>query len=232
LSSESSFIPHGWRLAVAAALVGLVLGCVSPPKPLSAEGRLKLAGSSAVDVIDVRGASFVSTQTARTGAYGLLGPGGSVIAEAAAATEGQRMMREYSLEDPALRVADGLASVLRDDLGVAQVRFVASSAGPTQYAPLVLSVQTVNWRMIYYMTNLNRYRLILQAQARLVHAQDAQPVWESVCWVQDEEPDTSPTLAELEANQGELLRSKSALAADTCVAQFRAALLGESDPPK
>lgn len=205
-------------------LLLLASACASGRVALDATSRGRLAETEAVRAV-VRPASF----SVRTPGGALAGGGGALgalVSEAVAGRRGEMTRTRHSLADPALRVAETLGETLRSDLGVARVEIAREPVA--EDAPLgtglVLELRTQRWLLLYFPTDWSHYRVSYQADARLVDAASATVLWASSCEVLGSDLSPSPTLGELEANDGALLGTKFDEVADACARQLRATL--------
>jgi len=82
---------------------------------------------------------------------------------------------------------------------------------------VVLDVGTMNWSGMYFTTNWARYRLGVGIQARLVRLDNAEVLWKGTCWYSTEtDGKIEPSMDELRANDGALLKKIAADAGQMC----------------
>lgn len=210
----------------APALLLLAAACASGNVALDAKSRGRLAGSEVVRGV-VRPASF----SVRTPAGVVAGGGGALgalVSEAIAGRRGEMTRSRHSLGDPAFRVAEALGESLRASFGVARVEIAPEPVadGTAPGSGLALELRTQRWLLFYFPTDWSHYRVSYQADARLVDAASGSVLWASSCDVLGSDLSSSPTLEELEANDGALLGAKFDEVADECARQLRGTLAG------
>lgn len=154
--------------------------------------------------------------------FGLMGA-------AAAVANGNAIIRNNGIEDPALLISRQLAGGLEASHNVQVVEAdgyaaVGSSVdqlvGIYPAADFILDVRSTNWSSIYFPSDWNNYRVMYFANARLIDVASRQVVMEERCGHLPEYPDTNqaPSYAELENGVG----LKAALAQSTafCVSHI------------
>jgi hypothetical protein len=213
-----------FRLVVVAAALVLP-GCASvqkiPMNPSSAQAlkdkEIALAERAKPD--------FAATTPSR-GAFGMIGAAVTI-------SEGNKLIRQHGIEDPALYIGKALAVELQDRYSARlspkgaptasdEVDEVVKSANG---ADLVLDVRTLNWSFMYFPTSWGRYRVIYSARLRLVDVKDGKVLAEGGCARVPDEADSAPSYDELMANSAARLKQELRIAAEHCISEFRSKTL-------
>ncbi len=154
---------------------------------------------------------------------GALGGG---FAASAVQSEGQRWVAAYGLEDPVTRVKSLLVSSLANTLPSVTLRpmpapltdddlTTAKSRGDEG---IVLEVGTQLWSVGDFQGSMGAYRY--WAQARLVDAIEAKVIWRGLCKFEDDRSEENYTQDQLKADNAAILKTKLAVAADSCADQL------------
>lgn len=168
-----------------------------------------------------------AAMTAGKAAFALLGA-------IAMISEGNSIVANNKVADPADSIATGLAAALSNAYGVRVVTppVVVSSDDVGQVAQasigaarFVIDVQTINWSFGYFPTDWTHYRVIYTAKARLIDSQSKSVVAEGFCKRIPETNANAPTYDELLANQAALLKSELSLATEACVKSLKSEML-------
>jgi hypothetical protein len=200
-------------------------GCVSVQQiPMSAASVEEIKDKEIALSQRVR-PDFAATTPARA-AFGGLGAAMTI-------NEGNKIIRENGVEDPALYIAQTLASDLQgryktrlspkgapvasDEVG----ELVKNANG----SDLVLDIRTINWSFVYFPTSWGKYRVIYSARLRLVDAKSGRVLAEGGCHRVPEQTAQSPTYDELVANSAARLKQELRTAADFCISEFKAKTL-------
>ncbi|MEO7861528.1 MAG: hypothetical protein ABIU05_14030 [Nitrospirales bacterium] len=118
----------------------------------------------------------------------------------------RRVVKEYDLKDVRLNEFGGSWSEPED----LKRRF---SQG------LLLEVRTAQWGL--RPTSWSKFHLVLKSAARLVSLQDAKEIWYDTCVSEKlDGGERDPNLEDLEANDGELLKTMVKEATETCTAEL------------
>jgi hypothetical protein len=197
---------------------------------LAAADRSLVRGAPTVHA--VHGKASFSVRTPGGALAGGGGALGALVSEQVAESGGESMRGRVPIADPAVRVGERLGSVLEHKLGAPRIQVVpepvladGAKVLAARFGPgLVLALQTEQWMLFYYPTDWSHDRVSYSASARLLDAADGRVLWQSACEFVGSDPATSPTLEELEANDGALLRVKLDEAADACARQLEARL--------
>lgn len=212
-------------MAAGLAATALMAGCVSTATiPVSQRTATDMRDQSLGRV--VRAAPSFAAMTMGKMMFGLIGA-------AAMIAEGNKIIADNKVEDPAGVIAADLSSSLSQKHGATAAgtnvtidtddvaRIVQAAPG----ARFIVDVQTVNWSMVYFPVQVTKYRVTYSAKARLVDAQTKAVVAESFCKYLPEDVNTAPGYDELLANEAALLKAQLALGAKACIDQLRTALV-------
>lgn len=153
---------------------------------------------------------------------------GAVLSMGLYESAGDKMANEYALKDPALRLQSRFLTSLEKDTGSKESRIVQEPPGGESIEELkrtfgkgmVLDFKTTQWLLFYYPTDWSHYRIAYSARGRLVRLEEPKIIWQGTCEVIGQDPKTSPTMDELVANNGALLKQKINEAADACAEQL------------
>jgi hypothetical protein len=213
-------------VVVAAALI--LPGCASvqqiPMNPSSAE-TLK---HKEIALSERAKPDFAATTPSR-GAFGMIGAGVTI-------SEGNKLIREHGIEDPALYIGKALAWDLQDRYHTRLSPKGAPTASDevdevvknANGADLVLDVRTLNWSFVYYPTSWGKYRVIYSARLRLVDVKNGTVLAEGGCARVPAQSDGAPSYGELIANSAARLKQELRIAAEHCISEFKSKTLAVS----
>lgn len=213
-------------------LAGVLAGCASARIALDPRVRESLPAASVVHVVAYP-TDAPPLMTAKAMAAGSLfgGIGGAVVGVRAASV-GKDLMAKHKVVDD---LSTQLASKLSDELGRTLPNLKRATSVPSGQEvedlrraglrPYVVDVRGAGMIM-YYLSNLARYRLVYSGRARLVDTENGRVVWQGVCDNKGpEDAAQGPTLDELEADDGvayrRLLGDATAACATDLLKQFR-----------
>ncbi len=167
-------------------------------------------------------ASFVAMTPSR----GMLGALGGI----AMVSEGNKLVEEYRIEDPANYIGHEIVSSMRSHLALEPVNNTSTMADTKNIAELssiygdsdlLVDVQTGAWNFSYFPTNFKKYRVLYNVQLRIIDTRSESQVAGASCKRQLGEQETAPTYDELIANNAEHLKALLRQAADECIEEFR-----------
>lgn len=172
----------------------------------------------------------------RSSTMGILG--GGLIAGAIMISEGNRIVAENGIEDPAGAIERALGANLEHAYGARlatrtaklQDDEVAAAVRQNSGSDLILDVRTINWSIAYFATAWTRYRVMYRARLRLIDAKRSQVLAEGACSRIPEETPDAPTFDELVADGAARLKRELALAAEHCVRTFSTQTLSIATP--
>jgi hypothetical protein len=209
---------------------------------------LVVSGCASVNIqpIDIKSVAALKNQSLshtkrEKPSFAAMTPGKAVfglIGAAVMISEGNKIIEENGVPDPANSIAIGLAKALGEKYGTKfsgntvlvttdEAERIADASKAS--AKFVLDVATINWSFIYFPTSWARYRVIYTARARLIDTEAKKVVAEGFCKRIPESDANAPTYDELVANSAAGLKSELSLATEECINSFRKEMLGETD---
>ena len=158
----------------------------------------------------------------------------ALVGAAVAISEGNRIIADNTVADPAVAIGERLAQVLESRYGMQfvptavpvasnDVATIAKAYGDK--ARYALDVETVNWSTNYFVSDWSRYRVIYTAKARLIDLRGGAVVAEGFCKRIPESVADAPTYDELMADNAARLKQELGLGADACVESLQAEML-------
>jgi hypothetical protein len=180
-------------------------------------------------------ADFAAMTAGKMAAGGLGGAIGGAIAGVAAVKEGNRLITERNIPDPAVEIARQLSAHAGDQLGFKlnaepvatkatsdTAELATTAAGKAAY---LLDVQTINWTCIYQPLNWTKYNVLYSAKLRLIDVAKKELVAEGFfSWATPKEGE-HPGYDELFADNGKALRTQLDTATKLAVAHFKEKVL-------
>ena len=206
----------------------LLVGCVST-KNVKADVEMLRSDQPATVTVSARKKPDFVAMTAGTAAVG------GLLGALAMIEAGNDIVEENGVQDPASYIGAELAKSMTQSLGVQLVENggkLAESGKPGDLAKvydnahLLLDVQTINWSFTYFPTDWNNYRVVYSAKLRLVDTRTGKLRAEGFCARVPEKSDGAPSRDQLLADSAALLKNELKVAADYCIGQFRANVLG------
>ncbi len=170
------------------------------------------------------------------GPVGLIAGGMSDLRSAQ--TLGERLLQEYSIQDPVLLVkAKSIALLARENIN--NIQAFDSTLPEDNSARLkqavdssvIIDFKTITWVLQSLNKNPRHYADAYQARSRLIRVEDGKVLWEGECSIKTHDAATAPTLAQLTSNQGALLKSLFQADADACADEIVAQFLGKPTQP-
>lgn len=161
--------------------------------------------------------------TAMNVQFGLLGA-------AVQMANGNKIINENEVSDPAIYIADELAKALSTQLEINDIKTsstpvdtsnIKTLAEKNPGADLLIDVQTVNWQFIYYVSDWNNYRVMYSAKLRLIDTRNQTLLAESFCNKMQDDKANSPSYDQMIANKAAVLKAALKAHADACIAEFK-----------
>jgi hypothetical protein len=220
-----------FRQVIPASLLLLSLtGCgTSPPNILSTQDLTKLKEKSLVVSTPATRPDFIAFTPGKA-AFSLLG-------DVFMRNEGNRIVNENGVSDPAIGIARDLAQSLGASggpkLAAGSLPIVSNDDSPAALsarasgAALVMRVRTRDWRTWYYTTNFNRYRARVEVSAELIDTATRTVFAQAHC--DESSPssaDAAPTYEEMVADGARRLKEELARAQSACVVTLKKGLFG------
>jgi hypothetical protein len=132
-------------------------------------------------------------------------------------SEGNELVREFAIADPAADVAASLASNLSAVLKT-------TPGDSTHGTGLLLDIETVGWAFAYIPEDAVHYQVKYMGRARLIDAATAADIASAACRWESNAKD-APGYDDLLAGGGALLKDMLASAAKDCAAMYRTQIL-------
>ena len=204
-------------MGAAMALAGLSACTTVAHMPLTPDSSARLQGKT-VTSTQYPTPDFVSF-TAGKAAFALIGA-------AAMISEGNQIVKDNAIDDPAQGIARGLTDRLvaaRAMKTVAGDRSAARSdevgALVTMYpgADYIVDVKTLNWMFNYYPSDWAHYRVTYGARVRLIDAASKKVVAETMCNTVQGDDKKPPDKDQLLENRAALLKTYLQQGAAACI---------------
>jgi hypothetical protein len=218
------------KFFMAISIASVVSGCASVNvQPIDSKSVAALKNQSLSHT--KREKPNFAAMTAGKAAFALIGA-------VAMISEGNKIVKESDVPDPANSIAVGLVKALGEKYGTKfsgntvlvttdEADRIADASRAS--AKFVLDVETVNWSFVYFPTNWARYRVIYTAKARLIDTEAKKVVAEGFCKRIPESDANAPSYDDLVGNSAAGLKSELSLAAEECINSLRKEMLGETD---
>lgn len=153
-----------------------------------------------------------------------------LIGAAAMIAEGNQLVAENNLPDPANIISDSLLGELEGGFGAKRAAAVKVSSedvgeiataaqGTARY---VVDAQTIQWHVVYFPSDFTRYRLIYAARARLIDTQTKTVVAEGFCRRVPDNVANAPSYDALVARGAAVLKARLNAAGKECFNDIRA----------
>jgi len=221
-----------WIVSAEVVLLGLY-GCAPTVSRMDREELARFKQVANVRAVHYRPPSF----NVRTPGKALTGGGGlgAIFSLHLFKSAGEKMTHDYSLEDPVVTVQDRFLSSVEADFGFQSIPARAPLSNDsfdelkkTFDEGMVFDFKTTDWMLFYFPTDWSHYRISYSARSRLIRLEDSEVVWQGVCKFVGKDPKTSPTWAELTAQNGATLKIKLNEAAEACAKELSAQFRGTS----
>jgi hypothetical protein len=218
------------RAAAIGSAVSVLAACGTPaPQGLGAQGLPRLKDKSLAIVNTVSAPDFTAFTPGKA-AFSLLG-------DVAMRKEGNEIVGQNAVADPAVAIARDLAQMLNNSVGtrwtpgsapiVSNEGSASALSSRAAGANLLLMVRTTDWRIWYYTTNFNRYRARVEVVAELIDTTSQTVLAKASCDESSpQSADASPTYSEMLADGAKRLKDELARAQSACVATLNKGLLG------
>jgi hypothetical protein len=155
--------------------------------------------------------------------------------EAGERAEGAELTHEVGLGDPVVLLKERLASRLAGE--ISRIRPVVEAMHSDDLKSLkqafgsatILDVKTTGWGLHYHMEDTKTFFALYRVRARLIRLDQDKVVWQAelTCAAGGDRQFGLPTLEELRANGGALLKTAIAQAAEVCAEPLLARFRGE-----
>lgn len=218
---------HSKFLLFIPSLLILLSGCVSTKNTSVNMSLLKENKPSSITISARKTPSFAA-MTAVNVQFGILGA-------AAQISSGNKIIKENTVEDPAIYIADELTKTLANQLEITNLKNgkqitdttnVKALAEQYKDADLLVDVQTVNWHSIYYLSDWNNYRIFYSAKLRLIDTKKKTLIAESFCSKMQDDKANAPSYDQMIENKAAVLKAALKSHADACITEFKTKALG------
>lgn len=212
------------KLLLASALAVALSGCVSAPIK-TVDSASELQGKT-IAVTHYAMPDF-SAMTAGKAMFGMFGAGAMIKA-------GNDLVKKDQIPDTSVAVAEKVARDLQKNRGdtvlpsngvVASDDNVATLVKDYPGADLIVDVKTVTWMSAYFPSDWGKYHVVYNARMRVLDGHTGQLVAQSICKSTSPDEAHAPTKDQLEANDGQMLKSLLQKAGDSCVSLFEKQIL-------
>jgi hypothetical protein len=223
-------LPRAMALPLLSSLALALAACGTPsPQAVGAQSLSRLKDKSLVVGMPAARPDFTAFTPGKA-AFSFLG-------DVAMRSEGNRIVADNAIADPAVSIGRGLAQGLGAAAGVKPVAAAAPITSDDESpaavsvkaagAGLVLWVRTQDWRTWYYPSNFNRHRARVEVSAALIDVASKTVLAQATC--DESSPtsaDASPTYSEMVGAGARRLKEELAKAQSACVATLKRGLLG------
>jgi len=150
----------------------------------------------------------------------------AMLGALAMVTEGNEIVKANDIEDPALKITQGLAEKLVASRGMVVIPNQDKSAASDEVAVLlstypnvhyVLDVKTLGWAFVYYPTDWSHYKVNYSARLRLIDSSTKAVAAEAGCQAIQADDKNPPTKDQLLDNKAALLKEYLDKAASSCL---------------
>lgn len=171
----------------------------------------------------------------------LMGPIGGTLHESGSAQDlGGQIARESGLVDPTFEVKAQFITSVTTELGLTSIENIPKPVSPEDFIMLrqkfrdgvVFAFGSTKVELRYYPLTPTRYSLIYKGEGVLWNFKGNDDLWRSSCHVVNEDVSPRPTLEELTANQGQLLKRMVSDATRECASQLVAHFLSSGKASK
>ena len=162
----------------------------------------------------------------------LFGAIGGAIAGAVQAGEaeqvGNQLVKDYGLEDPILKIKKSFLEAVSRSSNLHNLNSVQEALIDDDRSNLrkqfqkgfVLDFKTTAWSLRPVPLNPNNYRVQYTGRARVLSFPEGKIEWQGVCETEGKVENSTPTLLQLVANSGAILKSQLNSASDSCSEQL------------
>ena len=150
---------------------------------------------------------------------------GGLIGGAVMVSEGNAVVKENDIQDPALRIEPKLTALVADRLKASgsikmadratKLDDEASLSKDAGHKGMVLDVETINWMFVYFPLDWSHYRVMYVARARLIDANTGKRIAQAPCEYKSADA-MPPTYDQLTDNKAALLKTMLEAAANSC----------------
>ena len=203
--------------AVIFFFVVFLSGCTTlDPIPLSSDASRQLQDKSVVRTTYPAPNFFANNH--RNSMFGLIGA-------VAAFLEGNSMIQENDVQDPAIAIGQGIVDRLIATRNATQVPSLAVTTSDDiqtllatyQGADILVDVKTVDWMYSYYPAKWGRYKVTHLARVRLIDSASKEVMVVTGCASEQSDDANPPTEDQLLQNKAALLKEYLSKSATSCI---------------
>ena len=142
--------------------------------------------------------------------------------------EGNKIIKDYNIEDPAHYIKKNFINTLSTKASF-NVELNEDSELSYDYATLInkysnkdyiLDIRTTKWKLTYFKWDWNVYKIIYHAKLRLINTKNGNIIAKRDCSSIPENIKTAPPYSEFLENNAKILKSELQLAANKCLNEF------------
>lgn len=156
------------------------------------------------------------------------------IQEGEAQQVGSQLVKDYGLEDPILKIKRSFLDAVSRRLNLHNVNSVQEPLADDDRASLkkqfpkglLFDFKTTAWSLNPLPLSPNNYHVQYTGRARLLSFPDGNIEWQGVCEADGKIENSAPTLLQLVANSGAILKSQLASTSDSCSEQLERQFMG------
>jgi len=169
----------------------------------------------------------------------LFGAVGGAISGAVQASEakqaGSQLVKDYGLEDPILKIKTSFLAAVSRSSNLHNLNSVQEALPDDDLVSLkrnfrqgfIFDFKTTAWSLNPAgPLSPNNYRVHYAGRARLIRFPEGKIEWQGVCEADAKIEDSAPTLLQLVANSGAILKSQLNSASDACLEQLELQFMG------
>jgi hypothetical protein len=215
------------------------LGCVSTKNIPVADSDIDDLSNHTITVPNREIPDFAAMTADKAAAGAVFGVIGAIGSASAMISEGNRIIRDNEVEDPANYISEQLVSALSDkyqmtpidtDTTELESEDVKDISRIFKDADYVLDVRTINWSFGYFPSDWNNYRVIYSSKLRFIDTKKNIAIAEGFCARIPEQDELAPSYDELLMNNAERLKGELKISADYCIDYFKNNILGLQEP--
>ena len=235
--------PSRFMTMVALGLISISVGaCMRTAVEMDPLELAQLKESPRIGAVHYE-APWLKVHTFTSALFGqLMGPIGGTLHESGSAHDlGGQIVRESGLEDPTRELKSHFITSVTTELGLMSIENIPKPVSQEDYLILlrrkfrdgvVFAFGSTKVELLYYPLTPTRYSLIYKGEGVLWNFKGNDDLWRSSCHVVNEDVSPRPTLEELTANQGQLLKRMVSDATRECASQLVAHFLGSGKASK
>jgi hypothetical protein len=234
--------PSRFMTMVAIGLISISVGaCMRTAVEMDSLELAQLKESSRIGAVHYE-APWLKVHTFTGALFGqLMGPIGGTLHKSGSAHDlGGQIVRESGLDDPTLELKAQFITSVTTELGLTSIENIPKPVSPEDHLLLrqkfrdgvVFAFGSTKVELLYYPLTPTRYSLIYKGEGVLWNFKGNDDLWRSSCHVVNEDVSPRPTLEELTANQGQLLKRMVSDATRECASQLVAHFLSSGKASK